>query len=81
MAIMRYAFDELQLNRLNGSWFDGNEASKNMYKKCGWKEEGIQRQYVFKNGEYRDLTIVGVLSSDYYKLIYENQYWDNILVK
>ena len=28
MAMMRYAFDELGLNRLDGSWFDNNEPSK-----------------------------------------------------
>ena len=34
MAIMRYAFDELQLNRLDGSWFPDNAPSKGMYTKC-----------------------------------------------
>lgn len=76
MAIMRYAFDELQLNRLNGSWFDDNLPSKNMYMKCGWKEEGVKREYVFKRGKYRDLTIVGVLAKDYYTLIEDNYYWE-----
>ena len=28
MALMRYAFDELGLHRLDGSWFDFNTASK-----------------------------------------------------
>ena len=76
MAIMRYAFDELNLNRLDGSWFDDNIASKNMYRKCGWVEEGIKRQYVYKKGQYRDLTIVGILAEEYYKLIEQNRYWD-----
>ena len=76
MAIMRYAFDELGLNRLDGSWFDDNLASKGMYTKCGWVEEGIQRQYIYKNGVYRDLTIVGILASEYHKLIEENAYWE-----
>ena len=77
MAIMRYAFDELGLHRLDGSWFDTNDASKCMYKKCGWIEEGVQREYVFKKGKYRDLTVVGVLASDYYALIDRNGYWDD----
>lgn len=76
MAIMRYAFDELGLNRLNGSWFSNNLASKGMYMKCGWKEEGIRRQYVFKKGEYRDLVEVGILASEYYELISKNHYWE-----
>lgn len=77
MAIERYAFEELGLHRLNGSWFDANEASKHLYKKCGWKEEGVQRSAVFKRGQWRDLTIVGILDSDYYELINKNHYWDS----
>lgn len=76
MAIMRYAFDELGLNRLDGSWFDDNAASKGMYTKCGWVVEGIKREYIFKRGEYRDLVIVGILASEYYSLIERNHYWD-----
>ena len=77
MAIMRYAFDELQLNRLNGSWFEENIASKTMYMKCGWKEEGRLREYIFKKGKYRDLMTVGILKSDYLKLIEETKYWED----
>lgn len=76
MAIMRYAFDELGLNRLDGSWFDTNVASKALYKKCGWVEEGVKREYVFKKGHFRDLTVVGILASEYYALIEKNHYWD-----
>lgn len=76
MAIMRFAFDELQMNRLDGAWFDFNIPSKNMYMKCGWKEEGIRRKYIYKRGEYRDLTLSGILASEYYALIKKNQYWN-----
>lgn len=77
MAMMRYAFDELGLHRLDGSWFKDNIGSQKLYKKCGWVEEGVQREYVFKKGEFRDLVIVGVLASDYYALIEKNKYWDD----
>lgn len=76
MALMRYAFDELGLHRLDGSWFDFNIASKNLYIKCGWKEEGVKREYVYKKGVWRDLTIVGVLEKDYRELINQNNYWE-----
>ena len=76
MAIMRYAFDELGLNRIDGSYFDFNKASENLYKKCGWVDEGVRREYVYKNGKFRDLTIFGILASEYYKLIEKNHYWD-----
>lgn len=77
MAIMRYAFDELGLNRLNSSWFADNLPSKKMYMKCGWKEEGIRRQYVYKHGRFRDLIESGILASDYYELIDKTKYWEN----
>lgn len=73
MAIMRYAFDELQLTRLDGSWFQDNTASRAMYMKCGWKEEGVRRNYVFKNGRYRDLTLSGILVSEYRAMA--EKYW------
>ena len=75
MALMRYAFDELGLHRLDGSWFDFNTPSRGLYTKCGWKEEGVIRECVYKRGEWRDLTIVGILESDYRDLIANNHYW------
>lgn len=76
MAIMRYAFDELGLNRLNSSWLPENVASKSTYTKCGWKEEGIRRKCIYKKGSYRDLIITGILESEYRELIEKNHYWD-----
>lgn len=77
MALMRYCFDELQLNRLDTCWLAENAPSRGMYKKCGWKEEGIKRKCIFKGGKYHDYIIGGILAEDYYKLISENHYWDN----
>lgn len=76
MAIMRYAFDELQLVRLDGSWFTDNIASKKMYMRCGWKEEGLKKNYVYQDGLYKDVMMTGILAEDYYKLIELNKYWD-----
>ena len=76
MAIMKYAFDELQLNRLDGSWLETNIASQKLYTKCGWKEEGLCRNCVYKNGKYLNLKIVGILREEYYELIRTNNYWN-----
>lgn len=75
MAIMRYAFDELGLNRLDGAWFPDNLSSKNMYMKCGWKEEGVRKKYIYKNGRYHDLVETGILAETYYELIDRIKYW------
>lgn len=66
-ATMRYAFEELHLNRLYGSILDYNTASWKLYTKCGWKSEGVYKQSVFKNGEYHDESPVAILQSEYYE--------------
>lgn len=76
MAIMRYAFDELQMHRLDSCRFEDNVASERLYTKCGWKVEGCKRQCIYKKGSYRDLILTGILASEYYELIEEDKYWD-----
>lgn len=75
MAILRYAFDELGLHRLDCVWFDDNIASKALHTKCGWRVEGVRRECVYKGGKFIDLTYAGILASEYYTLIKNNNYW------
>jgi RimJ/RimL family protein N-acetyltransferase len=77
MAIMRYAFDELHLERLDGDIIEYNEASQRLYVgRCGWKVEGRQRRWHFRGGRYWDKIVVGVTREDYAALVAENRYWD-----
>ena len=78
MTMMRYAFEELGLERLDGSMIEYNEASLAVYtRKCAWKEEGRQRNYYFRQNRYWDKIIVGVTRTDYFALVEENGYWDD----
>ena len=61
---MQYAFEELQLNRLIGGILTYNVPSWKLYKKCGWKQEGVLREQVFKNNQYFDEIAVAILRSD-----------------
>ena len=76
MTLLKYAFDELRLNRINGSALEYNKASLRVCEKIGFKIEGVQRQAVFKNGEFHNLILMAVLKNDYYKMIKENNYWE-----
>lgn len=76
MATMKYAFEELQLERLYGSMMTTNTASFKLYEKCGWKLEGTRRKHIFKNNEYRDQFIVGILKEEYLELVERTKYWD-----
>ena len=77
MAIMKFAFEELGLNRLDGSMIEYNLGSLKMYiEKCGWKEEGRQKNWYFRKNRYWDKVVVGVTSHDYFELIKSNDYWN-----
>lgn len=67
MAIMKYAFEELQLNRLDGAWTEFNQASLLLYKKCGWSVEGTKKREVFKRGKFYDRFFGGILVEDYFE--------------
>lgn len=76
-AIMRYAFDELRLNRLDGSVIALNERALTFItEKCGWKVEGIQREWYFREGRHHDRIIVGITKKDYQQKVSELRYWD-----
>ncbi len=65
MTLMEYAFNQINLNRLDGSWLLFNTASKRLYEKCGWHEEGIKKKAVYRDGVYHDLAICGILKEEY----------------
>ena len=80
MAIMRYAFDELGLERLDGDIIEFNLASQRLYVgKCGWQEEGRQRRWHYRDGRFWDRILVGVTRDDYARLVHETGYWTNPL--
>ena len=78
MTMLRYAFFELNLNRMNGAVLDYNKGSQKFaIEKVGYKKEGVQRQAIYKNGQYHDLILIGMLKEDYIKRIEETGYWND----
>ena len=76
MTLMRYCFEELRLNRVNGSALDYNAASQKVCERVGFKREGVMRKAIYKNGEFHDVIMYGCLRSDYEELIEANHYWE-----
>jgi RimJ/RimL family protein N-acetyltransferase len=76
MTIMRYAFDELGLERLDTSLIDYNERSRSFYtRKCGWAYEGVRRRAIYRNGQYHDLILIGILRAEYQCHADATRYW------
>jgi RimJ/RimL family protein N-acetyltransferase len=59
-----YAFRDMGLHRLWLRVMDDNAGAIRMYEKCGFVLEGRMRKQVFKNGDYRDILIMGVCVDD-----------------
>ncbi len=76
MSIMRYAFEELGLERLEGSMIEYNYPSLKLYiEKCGWLEEGRQIRWYFRKNQFWDKIIVGITRENYFNFINKNKYW------
>jgi RimJ/RimL family protein N-acetyltransferase len=64
---VRYGFEVLNLHRISSSALSFNERSIKMHLKVGFKEEGRRRDVFFKNGNYCDEVMFGLLREDWKK--------------
>jgi ribosomal-protein-alanine N-acetyltransferase len=52
--VVRYAFTELGLHRLEANIQPGNQPSRNLVKRLGFRLEGLSPDYLFIDGAWRD---------------------------
>ena len=67
-AVLRFAFEELGLNRVYACHLTRNPASGRVMQKIGMRHEGRLRQHVKKWGQGEDLETYGVLREEYLAL-------------
>jgi len=63
--LLKFIFEQMNINRVGLSVFSYNERAIASYKKCGFIEEGIVREVIFCNGKYHDEVIMSVLKREY----------------
>ncbi|MEG2017781.1 MAG: GNAT family N-acetyltransferase [Clostridium sp.] len=63
--MVKFAFEEMNINRIAGTVTLGNDASIKVLKKCGFQQEGIFSQRTFMKGEFVDDVILAILMEDY----------------
>ena len=68
-VILKYAFTELNLDRLSLNVFDYNPRARRSYEKAGFKEEGSCREFLLRDGRRYDLTFMGILRSEWEELV------------
>lgn len=64
-VMIRYAFMEMNLNRVGLVVGSFNERALASYKKVGFKQEGTMRQIVYRDGVYYDMHIMSILRSEW----------------
>jgi len=63
--LLRYAFATLNLNRVNLDVFGYNQRAYRSYVKCGFKEEGRERQALNRFNQRWDTVYMGILREEW----------------
>lgn len=62
-AVVRYAFEDLDLHRVEAACQPDNAPSRRVLEKCGFTHEGVARAYLKINGAWRDHLLFGIVNS------------------
>jgi len=68
-TMLRYAFQELNLHRVELEVFAYNPRAIRCYEKAGFRHEGTRRQSHFHNGHYHDSHRMGILREEFEQAI------------
>lgn len=70
---LNYAFVNYNIHKVYLYTNQFNERANNLYEKLGFKLEGTLRKHKFKNGEFIDRCVYGLLKEDWKKQSYCNK--------
>jgi len=63
--LLKFAFDERGFERIWVRILDSNTGSLALHRKIGFKDEGIMRRAVFKNGKFNNVHILSILRDEF----------------
>jgi RimJ/RimL family protein N-acetyltransferase len=66
-AIVPYCFIELGLNRIEAEIYEFNDRSIRLFERLGFHREGTRRQYILKDGIFKDEYIYSLLREEWVK--------------
>lgn len=76
LTCARYAFQEMDLYRLDATILESNTASLKAYEACGYKIEGLLRGHALRGGQRLNRVILGLLATEYFEWVKHTKYWD-----
>lgn len=62
---LQFAFDELNLHRVQLTVFSYNERAIALYEKLGFQREGVHREHLQRDGRRYDMYLYGLLRSEW----------------
>ncbi|WP_257347562.1 GNAT family N-acetyltransferase [Pseudalkalibacillus decolorationis] len=66
--VLDFAYNELNLHRIQLSVFSYNKRAIKLYERLGFTYEGAQREFVFRDGEAHDMLMYGLLRREWLEL-------------
>lgn len=66
--VLRYAFDELKLHRVDLRVLQYNKRAIKCYEKCGFIQEGVEREGALIEGKYETDVFMSILDREYESL-------------
>ncbi len=80
-ALTEFAFKELNANRVEIHFIEGNNASLKVAEKCGMTLEGYLKQYMLIKGEYKNIGFAAVTRDKFeirgrYEKIEKSSFWN-----
>jgi UDP-4-amino-4,6-dideoxy-N-acetyl-beta-L-altrosamine N-acetyltransferase len=62
--LLDYAFKTIELNRVYLNVLATNARALSLYERLGFRHEGVMRGHVLKDGEFRDVLVMGLLRAE-----------------
>ncbi|MEA3406468.1 MAG: GNAT family protein [Chloroflexota bacterium] len=63
--LLRYGFMELDLHKVQLTVLAYNERALGIYRKAGFRQEGVFREFVYRDGERHDMILMGMLADEW----------------
>ena len=63
-VLCKFAFDELNLHKLKATVFDFNLPAIRCYEKCGFVQEGILKDEVYREGKYHNAIVMALYKTE-----------------
>ena len=64
-TLLRFAFHELNLHRVQLWVYEDNARGIRAYEKCGFRHEGRMRDGIYRQGRYSDMLLMGILRDEF----------------